>query len=148
MHKREVFPGGFIDDDGNYVPWSSDSTITASKPRITYVLGEPAIHAPLDVEYDPTEQDVLLKVFIDMLRNVTRDGGRKRAAGAKPPWWMDGSHEAALFSHISKWKHDELVDNDSGTHPLVHLAWRALAIAYQESYGKRDPKSYWESTHG
>lgn len=90
-------------------------------------------------EYDASEQDVLLGVFIDMLDRVSKDGGNKRAAGLKPPWWRDQAHEAAIFSHISKWKHGELVDADSGQHPLVHLAWRALSIAYQETYGQRDP---------
>lgn len=91
--------------------------------------------------YDATEQDVVVKVFAEMLWAVTRDGGKKRATGTKPPWWRDTSHEAAIFSHLDKWKHDERRDKDSGSHPLVHLAWRALAIAYQETYGKVDPEA-------
>lgn len=89
--------------------------------------------------YDASEQDVLLQTFLDMLRAVTKDGGRKRAKGEKPPWWRDSAHEAAIFSHLNKWKHGEREDKDSGTHPLVHMAWRALAIAYQEMYGQVDP---------
>jgi len=89
--------------------------------------------------YDPTEQDTLMDVFTTMLRSVTRDGGRKRAKGEKPPWWRDAGHEPAIWSHINKWKHGEHKDLDSGVHPLVHLAWRALAIAYQEMYGQIDP---------
>ncbi len=95
---------------------------------------------PPAVAYDRTEQDVLLEVFADMLRSVTKDGGRKRAAGTKPPWWRDGSHEGAIFSHLTKWKRGERKDSDSGSHPLVHAAWRMLAIAYQETYGKVDPQ--------
>ena len=93
--------------------------------------------------YDAGEQDVLAQVFSDMLRATTKDGGEKRARGEKPPWWRDGQHEAAIFSHINKWKHSEVQDADSGVHPLVHLAWRALAIAYQETYGRRDPVDFW-----
>lgn len=89
--------------------------------------------------YDPREQDVLLEVFTTLLRGVTKDGGRKRAANTKPPWFRDNSHEAAIFSHINKWKHGEKLDPDSGQHPLVHCAWRCLAIAYQETYGVGDP---------
>lgn len=89
--------------------------------------------------YDRSEQDILIEVFDSMLRGVTKDGGKKRARGEKPPWWKDPSHEAAIFSHLNKWKHGEKVDTDSGEHPLVHLAWRSLAIAYQETYGQRDP---------
>ena len=85
------------------------------------------------------EQDVLLGVFTNMLKAVTKDGGVKRARGEKPPWWRDTAHEPAIYSHLSKWKHGEITDPDSGAHPLVHLAWRALAIAYQETYGKREP---------
>ena len=85
------------------------------------------------------EVDLLMEEFEQMLRAVSGDGGNKRRAGTKPPWWMDASHEAAIFSHLNKWKHGELQDKDSGQHPLVHMAWRALAIAYQEVYGMKDP---------
>jgi len=86
------------------------------------------------------EQAAVLAVFTEMLRAVTADGGRKRATGTKPPWWRDLSHEPALFSHLSKWKRGDRIDPDSGAHPLVHLAWRALAIAYQEAHGQVDPE--------
>ena len=79
------------------------------------------------------EQEEVTLLFADMLRAASRDGGRKREAGEKVSWRVDTTHEAALFSHLSKWKHGELVDADSGAHPLVHLAWRALAIAAQET---------------
>ena len=85
------------------------------------------------------EQQVLMREFSDMLWLATRDGAGKRSAGLKEPWWRDDEHEAAIFSHLSKWKHGELVDDHSGAHPLVHLAWRALAIAYQETHGKTEP---------
>jgi hypothetical protein len=90
----------------------------------------------------PNEQNVVLGVFVEMLRMVTADGGRKRTAGVKPPWWRDEAHEPAIFSHLNKWKHGETADKDSGAHPLVHLAWRALAIAYQETKGQVDPEFY------
>ena len=83
--------------------------------------------------YDPREQDEVLEIFTRMLRAVTSDGAVKRAAGEKPSWKDDPDHEAAVFSHLSKWKHGELIDADSGSHPMVHLAWRALAIAWQET---------------
>lgn len=83
-------------------------------------------------KYDPSEQDELLDIFREMLAVVTKDGGKKRSVNEKPSWKIDGSHEAAIFSHLSKWKHGEIEDKDSGAHPLVHLAWRALAIAWQE----------------
>jgi hypothetical protein len=85
------------------------------------------------------EREVVLETFTGLLAKVTGDGSVKRQRGEKPPWWRDGSHEAAIFSHLNKWKHGEKVDKDSGSHPLVHLAWRALAIAYQETAGKIDP---------
>lgn len=91
------------------------------------------------MSYDPAEQGLVIRVFAEMLKAATQDGGVKRARGEKPPWWCDPAHEAAIFSHLNKWKHGEKVDKDSGVHPLVHLAWRSLAIAYQEHYGKVDP---------
>ena len=82
--------------------------------------------------YDPSEQDELLAIFTDLLRGPTGDGGNKRARGDKPSWKVD-SHEGSFWSHVAKWKKGELVDEHSGSHPMVHVAWRALAIAYQET---------------
>ena len=78
------------------------------------------------------EQFDVLKRFLTELRKPTVDGGKKRAANTKPPWY-DDTHEAQIFSHITKWKRGERVDPDSGAHPLVHAAWRCLAIACIES---------------
>ena len=91
------------------------------------------------MQYDSSEQNTVLGVFMRLLDSVTKDGGRKRAAGTKPPWYVDPSHEAAVWSHINAWKHGELKDKDSGAHPCVHAAWRLLAIAYQETHGKVEP---------
>jgi hypothetical protein len=96
-------------------------------------------------EYWKLEREGVLSEFNKMLAIVTGDGSRKRQAGEKPPWWKDNSHEGAIFSHLTKWKRGEKVDKDSGAHPLVHLAWRALAIAYQETHGQVDPVRYGDS---
>ncbi len=84
-------------------------------------------------EHRPTEQEDVLQRFTAELRKATGDGAKKRSRNEKPPWYIDPSHEAAIFSHLMKWKKGELVDPDSGAHPLVHAAWRCLAIACQES---------------
>lgn len=91
--------------------------------------------------YLADEQQTVLRVFQDLLRVPTKDGGQKRKAGAKVPWWLDGGHEGALFRHLARWKSGALRDADSGAHALVHLAWRALALAYQETYGRVDPNA-------
>lgn len=93
----------------------------------------------MDEQYDKAEQQIIAEVFADLLRSCTVDGGHKRMAGLKPPWWRDPDHEAAMFSHLNKWKHGMKTDSESGAHPLAHLAWRALAIAYQETYGLNNP---------
>lgn len=96
------------------------------------------------------EREDVLARFADELRKATGDGSKKRQAGEKPPWYRDDSHEAAMFSHINKWKHGETADPDSGAHPLVHLAWRALAIACRETFntpGTVDEPIH-ESIHG
>ena len=80
-----------------------------------------------------TEQGDVLYRFMEELRKPTGDGHKKRSRNEKPPWYEDDSHEAAVFSHICKWKRGELVDPDSGAHPLVHSAWRLLAIACRET---------------
>jgi hypothetical protein len=79
------------------------------------------------------ERADVLNRFTEELAKATGDGSKKRQAGAKPPWYEDDSHEGAVFSHITKWKRGELVDPDSGAHPLTHAAWRLLAIACRES---------------
>jgi hypothetical protein len=84
-------------------------------------------------DYWANEREDLLARFADELRKATGDGSKKRQAGQKPPWYEDPDHEGAVFSHITKWKRGELIDPDSGAHPLVHAAWRLLAIACQES---------------
>jgi len=89
--------------------------------------------------YDESEQDALLHAFVELLWQVTRDGGRKRAAGLKVPWWRDDTHAAAASRHVARYRRGERVDPDSGAHPLVHAAWRYLAVAYQEEKGQVDP---------
>lgn len=79
------------------------------------------------------EQEDLLARFLNELTKATGDGAKKRSRNEKPPWYSDSSHEAAIFSHLMKWKKGESQDSDSGAHPLVHAAWRCLAIACKES---------------
>jgi hypothetical protein len=116
--------------------WTDDTRLAlAARPEVD---GEAGLVGGDGVSYHvvlsaPTpEQAEVLREFGMMLAGTSRDGGRKRAAGLKPSWKVDTSHEAAIFSHLNKWKHGEKVDPESGQHPLVHLAWRALAIAWQE----------------
>lgn len=80
-----------------------------------------------------SEQDDLLARFMDELRKPTGDGAQKRSRNEKPPWYVDTSHMAAVYSHLMKRERGELVDADSGAHPYVHAAWRLLAIACQET---------------
>ena len=82
-----------------------------------------------------SERDEIIIEFIKLLRDATADGNGKRVLGTKPLWKIDPSHETAIFSHLARWKCGETRDPDSGAHPLVHLAWRALAIAWQEQHG-------------
>lgn len=80
-----------------------------------------------------SERDFILRAFLEQLRKPTKDGSAKRQGGLKPPWYKDGTHEAAIFSHLMKWKKGEKLDPESGAHPLVHAAWRCLAIACIET---------------
>lgn len=79
------------------------------------------------------EREDLLWRFVEELEKPTYDGSNKRASGNKPPWYDDDSHWPAVFSHITKYLKGELVDPDSGAHPLVHASWRLLAIACRET---------------
>lgn len=101
---------------GDYLPRGFDYTVSLTAPTL--------------------EQAEVLREFGRMLSAASGDGGRKRAAGLKPSWKVDPSHRAAIFSHLNKYEHGERVDRDSGQHPFVHLAWRALAIAWQETHAE------------
>ena len=94
-------------------------------------------------EWYEGEQELLMEVFETYLWAATGDGRGKRESGEKPPWWRDPDHWPAFWSHMNKWAPKELEDEDSGAHPLVHAAWRLLAIAWQEKEGRRDPRGLW-----
>lgn len=79
-----------------------------------------------------SEQEDLLARFIAELRKPTGDGARKRARAEKPPWYLDVGHEAAMYRHLDVYEAGERFDPDSGCHPLVSVAWRALAIACKD----------------
>lgn len=95
---------------------------------------------PASVLLDPwaNERVDVLRRYAEELFKATGDGSKKRQSGEKPPWYRDGGHEGAIFSHITKWKRGEKVDPDSGAHPLVHAAWRCLAIACSENGNNPD----------
>lgn len=80
------------------------------------------------------EQNEIIGAFAELLAGPTGDGARKRAAGLKAHWKVDAGHYAAAARHWDRWLAGETVDPDSGCHPLVHTAWRCLAIAYQETH--------------
>lgn len=85
--------------------------------------------------YDPYEQVELLGIFRQMLEGPTADGGKKRSSGQKVPWREDEGHIPALYRHLHRWEEDgPIPDEMSGSHPLVHVAWRALAIAWRETH--------------
>ena len=79
------------------------------------------------------EQADLIFRFKQELWKPVMDGADKRSRSEKPPWYEDDSHEAAIFSHLTRWKKGELADPDSGAHPLVHAACRCLMIALSET---------------
>lgn len=87
----------------------------------------------LPKDYWQQEREDVIARFTQELKKVTGDGSKKRQSGEKPPWNQDSSHESAIFSHITKWKRGFRFDPDSGAHPLVHAAWRCLAIACTET---------------
>lgn len=80
------------------------------------------------------ETDEIHACFLELLQSATGDGAAKRSAGAKVFWKADPSHKDAMLRHLGRWWNSEKVDADSGAHPLVHLAWRALAVAYIETH--------------
>jgi hypothetical protein len=99
----------------------------------TYPLNADARSKLPDEDTWAAEREDVLCRFLTELEKATGDGSKKRQTGEKPPWHKDLTHEAAILSHLTKWKRGEMKDPDSGAHPLVHAAWRCLAIACRES---------------
>jgi hypothetical protein len=127
----------------HYLPGVGKPVFSVPGKWVTYVEKGEGLYVEAEVQpeiYDPSEQDVVIETFAAMLRAATKDGGKKRAAGTKPPWWRDGGHRKAFWSHIYKYEGlGERHDKDSGAHPYIHAAWRLLAMAYQETHGQVDP---------
>ena len=80
------------------------------------------------------EIDAFMEYADHALRKVMGDGATKRAAGLKPIWKED-KHVPSFRRHVARWELGEKEDVDSGAHPLVHAACRALMIAWQETRG-------------
>lgn len=121
---RECVP----DDRGNWW-WKDGPAVICDDPNNSGCMSRDVLR---EDDWADERADVLAR-FQQELAKATGDGSKKRQAGSKPPWYEDDSHEAAIFSHLTKWKRGELVDPDSGAHPLVHAGWRCLAIACRES---------------
>ncbi len=75
----------------------------------------------------------ILHEFTRLLAGPTTDGQKKRVTRNKPNWKVDPDHYEAMYRHLQNYEMGETEDVDSGSHPLVHVAWRALALAYQET---------------
>ncbi len=86
-------------------------------------------------EWTPAEPEEIIAIFSDMLRLATGDGAVKRRAGTKVSWRVDPGHEDAMYRHLKRWEEGEEFDKDSKAHPLIHVAWRALAVAYRQTHG-------------
>lgn len=63
----------------------------------------------------------------------TVEGAKKRTGTDRPVWQEDPDHYAAMRRHLARYDAGEKFDADSGCHALVHVAWRCLALAYQET---------------
>ena len=80
------------------------------------------------------EASEILTEFAKLLAPVIADGNRKRGGPNNGVWKTDPGHEPALHRHLIRYDMGERVDSDSGAHPLVHAAFRCLAIAWQETH--------------
>ena len=96
------------------------------------------------------ETDKIIAEFVKMLNGPTGDGKGKREAGLKDHWTVDKGHMEAGLRHLGRYWNGERADADSGCHPLVHLAWRCLAMAWQETHDvdEWNGQQFWEDVKG
>lgn len=88
--------------------------------------------------YDPAEQVEIEQAFLELLRAATLDGAGKRKAGKKVSWKYDTGHLTAFHRHVGRAYLDPRGrDSDSGQSHWVAAAWRALAMAWQETYPEK-----------
>lgn len=74
----------------------------------------------------------IIKDLIPLIRETLVDGQRKRS----PTYWKeDPGHRQSMYRHLIRDQAGELVDEDSGAHPLQHAGVRALMQAWQETRG-------------
>lgn len=64
----------------------------------------------------------------------TSEGAKKRTGTERPVWQVDPDHLNAAKRHLQRYLDGETADETSGCHPLVHAAWRLLAVACNEVY--------------
>jgi hypothetical protein len=99
--------------------------------------------------YDPKEQVEIEQAFLKLLKSATKDGAKKRKAGEKVSWKFDPGHHAAMRRHYARYVLDPLgTDDDSGAHHLVAVAWRALAIAWQDTHPNERAEALREAGYG
>lgn len=144
--KREsnaVMPRPFARGEPDWERCAKQSPASNAVNRPLYGSGQiksNAVESPGKF-YDKDEQELIYRIFADQLLMVTKDGGRKRNAGKIIyPWWKDPNHLWKVFQHLKRYFRGETADKDSGAHPLVHVAWRCLCIAYQSTQGKVNPR--------
>ena len=77
-------------------------------------------------------EDIITELS-ELIRETLVDGQRKRS----PSYWKeDPGHLEAMHRHLVRYDRGELVDKDSGAHPLAHVGTRALMQAWLESHGR------------
>ena len=72
----------------------------------------------------------------EAINNVTKMGSKKHGINT----WLDPANKSlqhisnhnSMFHHLSESFTGKIKDDESGIHPLIHLAWRALAEYYRQ----------------
>jgi len=78
--------------------------------------------------------DLVPPQWVEWLAEVFTIGAKKYAEHNWKKGMKFSRMQGSMMRHLLKWQKGEKTDEESGLHPLLHVAWNALALVYYEKH--------------